>query len=325
MKIYLSQSNNCYYNLSLEELLLKDESIKEDILLLYINDNTIVFGRNQNVYEEINRSYIEEHKINLIRRVSGGGAVYHDKGNINFSFITSKEKRSYTKFLTPIIKFLQTLGLNAQFKGKNDLKVDDNKISGNAQYIYKDRMFHHGTLLFDTDLSILGDALKPNKLKMESKGIKSARQSVANINSLLETKMTPEQFTDALINHFVVQGHEVVDYSSYKNDEVKALMNVRKSNEWIFGKNPEFNMSNEKRFMGGTIKVTAHIETNIIKEINFTGDFLSTNNSEHIATYFIGKKFHAITSIINDMKDFDEYFGKITKEEIIGLLVGTNE
>ena len=323
MKLVVSKNHDPYYNLSLEEILLKDENIKEDIILFYINHNSIIFGRNQNVHEEINEEYVNEKQINLVRRVSGGGAVYHDEGNINFSFITNKEKRSYEKFLKPIIDFLQSIGLNAEFKGKNDLSIDGIKVSGNAQYIHKDRMFHHGTLLFDSNLATLGSALKVNKLKLESKGIKSARQRVANIRTLLKEDLTTDEFKEKLFSYFK-NDSEMFDISNYKQDEIQALMNVRKSHDWIYKKNPTFNVINESRYDGGTIKVSMEVINNSIKAMSFTGDFLSNNNFENIYNYFIDQEFSTqnISKIVNSIDDWEDYFGKLTKENIINLLSG---
>jgi lipoate-protein ligase A len=204
MKIYNSKSTDPYKNLALEEAFLKQENLKEDILYIYQNDNVVVVGRNQNAYAEIDHKFIKQNNIKLARRISGGGAVYQDMGNICFSFITkNNQKNSFTAFLGPIIEFLQSIKLDAQFKGRNDLIVNGYKISGNAQYIYKDRIVHHGTLLFDSNLSVLSNALKPNLLKLKSKAIKSARQRVTNINELLETKISSEKFIDLLINFFI--------------------------------------------------------------------------------------------------------------------------
>lgn len=324
MKIILSNSNDPYYNLSLEETLLKDENINEDIVLIYINHNSIIIGRNQNAHEEINSEFVDDNNIKLVRRVSGGGAVFHDKGNVCFSFITNKEGNSYARFLEPIIMFLKSLGLNANFKGKNDLVIDDFKVSGNAQYIHKNRMFHHGTLLFDTDLTVLGNALKVNKLKLESKGIKSARQRVSNISSLLKDDMESKEFANSLVSFFENKGYELFDVTNYKSNEIKALSNVRKSYDWIFKKNPEFNVKNEKRFLGGTISVYLNVKENKIKDISFNGDFLSSTEIEKIYDLFIDQKFidTNIKNVIEGIEDFENYFGKIQKEELLKLILG---
>jgi len=231
MKFLISKTTDPYMNLSVEEVLVRDQEIKDEIVYIYINDNTIVMGRNQNTLEEVDLDYVKKHKINLVRRISGGGAVYHDLGNINFSFVTNKNENSYAGFLEPIIKFLRSIGLNANFKGKNDIEVDGYKISGNAQYIHKDRMFHHGTLLFNTDLTVLGDALTPHPLKLQSKGIKSAKTRVSNIKNLLKTDMNSKEFTESLQDYFINSGAEVIDIKNYKKDEIKNLYEMRKSKE----------------------------------------------------------------------------------------------
>ncbi|MCR8613294.1 MAG: lipoate--protein ligase [Mycoplasma sp.] len=325
MLIAKTKWNDPYINLSTEEVILKDESITENVLLIYINQNTIVIGRNQNAHVEINSSFVEEKKIKIVRRVSGGGAVYQDAGNICFSFITQNKKNTYQKFLSPIIEFLRSLGLDAAFKGKNDLVVNGYKVSGNAQYIYKDKMFHHGTLLFDSDLSVLSKALNVNKLKLESKGIKSARQRVANVKSLLKEEMSSEEFTQKLIDFFKKREDSTeLNLENYKTNEIKALSNVRKSYDWVYVKNPKFNIKNEKYFSGGVISTFINVEKNKIESIKFFGDFLSVNDFEKIEQLLLGTKYidKIIIEKINSIDDFELYFGKLTKNEVIDLILG---
>ena len=317
MKIIISKSNNPYYNLSLEEMILKDENLKDQYLFIYQNKNTIVVGRNQNIYEEINTDYINENNISLVRRVSGGGSVYHDDGNVNFSFITDKKRNSYAEFLEPIIEFLKTLGLDAKFHGKNDVHANGFKISGNAQYIFKNRMFHHGTLLFDSKLEVLSGALKPNKLKLESKSLKSIRQRVSNIRPLLEKDMNTKEFVSQMIEFFGKEN--LLDFDDYKQDEIKALVNTRKSDNWLFGKNPEFQVELEKRFAGGGIKIKLNIKENVIDDIAIIGDFLSSNDFEMLITKLVGTKFDVVSikTVLEELDNFQEYFGKISLEEVM--------
>jgi len=307
-----------YKNLSLEEILLKDQSIKDDIFMLYQNENTIVFGRNQNVLAEVDIDYVKKENINLIRRVSGGGTVYHDKGNVNFSFITDNKKNSYKDFLEPIIKFLNSIGVNAEFKGKNDVVVDGYKISGNAQYKHKGRMFHHGTLLFDVDLTKLGKALKPHPLKLQSKGIKSARARVKNIKEFIKEDMSAEKFMNLLFDF--IDGEEL-DVTNYKVNEVKALENVRKSHDWNFGKSPEYDILLEDKFDGGLVSLWLNIKNGKIKDIKFTGDFMSSTDFEEINKLFIDQKFTIdnVESILTSIENFQDYFGVVTKEELLSL------
>ncbi len=307
-----------YKNLSLEEILLKDQSIKDDIFMLYQNENTIVFGRNQNVLAEVDIDYVKKENINLIRRVSGGGTVYHDKGNVNFSFITDNKADSYKDFLEPIIKFLNSIGVNAEFKGKNDIVVDGYKISGNAQYKYKNRMFHHGTLLFDVDMTKLGKALKPHPLKLQSKGIKSARARVKNIKEFIKEDMPVEKFIELLFDF--IDGKEF-DVTNYKVDEVRALANIRKSHVWNFGKNPEYDVLLEDKFDGGLVSLWLNIKNGKIKDIKFTGDFMSSTDFEEINKLFIDQKFtiNNVERILTSIENFQDYFGVVTKEELLSL------
>ena len=168
MKIFVSKSNVTYLNFAREEVILKDKDFEnEDVILLYQNVPSVIIGRNQNILEEVNMKFVNKENITLARRISGGGAVYQDYGNVSFSFTTSRKPGSYEKFLEPIIDFLNSIGVNAKFKGKNDLVADGYKLSGNAQYVFGNRMIHHGTLLFDVELSRLSKALTTNKLKLE--------------------------------------------------------------------------------------------------------------------------------------------------------------
>ena len=327
MKIFVSESNDPYLNFAREEVILKDKSFKdEDIIMLYKDVPSVIIGRNQNIYEEVNLEYTKKNNILVARRVSGGGAVYHDSGNINFSFSTSRKAGSYETFLEPIISFLRSLGINANFKGKNDLEAEGYKISGNAQYIFGDRMFHHGTLLFDVELSVLAKSLNPNKLKMQSKGIKSARQRVINIVDLLENKITTEEFISKLVSYFIKQGSTLETFKGYKENDIKALQNVRKSNDWNFGKNPQFDVINESKFDGGVVKVKLHTKQNKITSIKFEGDFLSRTDLEEFENTFIGLNFNeeSIKDHINSTSSFIDYFGKISQEEIISLILGVS-
>src|SRR5690606_37828441 len=195
-------NTNPKLNLALEEYALRNFSTDNDYLLFYINEPTINIGRNQNTLEEINHNYVEENNIHIVRRISGGGAVYHDFGNLNFSFITNHDVKSlsnFKKFTAPVIKVLNSLGLNAELKGRNDIEVDDKKISGTAQFSTGKRMVSHGTLLYDTDLGEVVNALNVRMSKIQSKGHKSVRSRVANISEFLKESMKIEEFRQLLL------------------------------------------------------------------------------------------------------------------------------
>ncbi|MEH7800355.1 lipoate--protein ligase LplJ, partial [Bacillus pumilus] len=184
-------------NLAIEEYCLKYLDPEETYLLFYINQPSIIIGKNQNTIEEINTKYVEDNGIKVVRRLSGGGAVYHDKGNLNFSFITKDDGDSFhnfKKFTEPVIQALEKLGVKAELSGRNDIMADGRKISGNAQFATRGRIFSHGTLLFDSEIEHVVSALNVKKEKIESKGIKSIRSRVANISELMDQKMTTEEF-----------------------------------------------------------------------------------------------------------------------------------
>ena len=184
MKYIDSQSHDSYFNLALEEYILKNNEIEEDIVFLWQNTPTIVVGNNQNTIEEINMPFVTEKNIKVVRRLSGGGAVYQDLGNLNFTFIKHLDNTSNTdikRFALPVAEALNKLGVPAQLTGRNDISVEEKKISGNAQRLYKNKLLHHGTLLFDTDLELMAQVLKVGLDKIESKGIKSVRSRVTNI------------------------------------------------------------------------------------------------------------------------------------------------
>lgn len=325
MKIFRVKETTPYTTLAIENLLMNDKDMKGDILLLYQHDNAIIIGNNQNAYEEINHQYVEEQHIKLARRLSGGGAVYHDLGNINFSFITNYDKKGgYERFLAPVIAFLQSLGLNAEFHGRNDVLVNGAKISGNAQYLSGNRIVSHGTLLFNVDLTKLGKALNPNKIKYESKGIQSIRARVTNIYDELKTKMNVEEFIAKLIDFFVKKdnaNYEEIPYKKYEK-QLKELQKKFSSTEWIYNKAANFTFTNGTKFAGGILTIKGNVEKGIIQNVVFEGDFLSKKNVKKIEPLF--KKCHLdekSLSKVLDKIDLFEYFGTITKEEILSLFL----
>src|SRR5690625_3314170 len=199
-------------NLGREEYVLRNKRREESFLLFYINEPSIIIGRNQNTLEEINHEYVEEKGIHVVRRISGGGAVYHDLGNLNFSIITDYDRQSlnnFKKFTKPVIKVLQSMGVNAEMSGRNDILAEVKKISGNAQFSSGRRMFSHGTLLYDSDLSEVSKALNVKMSKIASKGIKSVRSRVANISEFLESPMPTETFRSGLLPALYVERDDI--------------------------------------------------------------------------------------------------------------------
>ena len=202
MKYIVNKSNNPAYNIALEAYAFRELTSEDEIFILWINEPAIIIGKHQNTIQEINKEYTDEHGIHVVRRLSGGGAVYHDLNNLNYTIISNKSEEGAFDFKTfsqPVIATLADLGVKAEFTGRNDLEIDGKKFCGNAQAYYKGRMMHHGCLLFDVDMSVLGDALKVSKDKIESKGIKSVRARVTNILNELPEKITVNEFSDKIL------------------------------------------------------------------------------------------------------------------------------
>ena len=203
MKLLILKSKDPYLNLAIEEYLFRNTT--DDIFMLWQNEPTVVIGKNQNVYAEINREYTKEHNIKIARRITGGGAVYHDLGNVNYTFISSRNKEGidFKYFTAPIIDALKAIGVNAELSGRNDITVNCKKISGNAQYSTDTRTLHHGTLLFDSDLSVLSSALNVDEEKIRSKAISSTRSRVINIKDLILENYKTDEFIDIIKNHII--------------------------------------------------------------------------------------------------------------------------
>jgi lipoate---protein ligase len=314
-------------NLAIEEYALKNLDINETYLLFYINEPSIIIGKNQNTIEEINTEYVEKNGIHVVRRLSGGGAVYHDLGNLNFSFITKDDGDSFLnfrKFTEPIIKALKKLGVNAELSGRNDIIVEGRKISGNAQFSTRGRMFSHGTLLFDSKIENIVSALNVKKDKIESKGIKSIRSRVANISEFLKEKMTIEEFRSVLLESIFGKDKEIPEYVLTEEDwaNIHKLSRERYQNwEWNYGKSPKFNLRHSHRFPAGQIDVRLEVQKGIIENCKIYGDFFGAGDVAEIEEKLIGKRYEKseIEKALQDV-DIKHYFGNIEKEEFINLI-----
>lgn len=314
-------------NLAIEEYALKNLDINETYLLFYINAPSIIIGKNQNTIEEINTQYVEENGIKVVRRLSGGGAVYHDLGNLNFSFITKDDGESfhnYKKFTEPVIEALHKLGVNAQLSGRNDIEVEGRKISGNAQFSTRGRMFSHGTLMFDSEIDHVVSALKVKKDKIESKGIKSVRSRVANISEFLNEKITIEEFRQMLLRYIFNTDGDIPEYVLTEKDweNIHELSKERYQNwDWNYGKSPKFNYQHTHRFPVGSIDVRLEVQRGMIENCKIFGDFFGVGDVEDIEKRLIGTKYEK-AELEQALKNVDiqHYFGKITKDDFINLI-----
>ncbi len=315
-------------NLAIEEFALKNLEINEDgYLLFYINEPSIIIGKNQNTIEEINTDYVEKNGIHVVRRLSGRGAVYHDLGNLNYSFITKDEGNSFMnfqKFTKPVTQALERLGVKAELKGRNDILVDGRKISGNAQFATRGRMFSHGTLLFDSEIENVVSALKVRKDKIESKGIKSIRSRVANISEFLEEKMTTEQFKKLLLRYIFDGKDPIPEYKLTEEDwkKINEISQKRYKNwDWNYGKSPKFNVQHSHRFPVGQIEFRLDVNKGQITGCKIFGDFFGIGDVSDIEGRLTGIKYER-SEIVRALENVDiqHYFGNVTKDEVIELI-----
>ena len=315
--IYIeSKSNDPRYNTALELYAFNELAKKDDVFMLWINSPCIVVGKNQNTTEEVNQRFCDDNDIKIVRRVSGGGAVYHDLNNLNYTIISngrSGEEFDFKSFSQPVIDALASLGVKAEFTGRNDLEIDGQKFCGNAQYVRSGRIMHHGCLMFDVDTSVLANALKVSKDKIESKGIKSVRSRVTNIkNHLPNQEMTVVDFVVAL-KKYMSEKYEMTDFVATEKNN---------SWDWVYGKNPDFNIKRNRRLKTGKIEANIMVEQGAITSIKFFGDFFGVMDVEDIAKKLVGVKYQKedIQKVLEQI-DINSYFLGATLEEVIDILV----
>lgn len=326
--LYIRNDNtNPYFNLAMEEYLFNLED-NESYVLLWQNEPTIVVGKHQNTAQEINSEYVKEKGIHIVRRITGGGAVYHDLGNLNFTFIIKGMENSefdFKKFTMPIIKALGRLGVESELSGRNDITIDGKKFSGNAQSVKQGKLLHHGTLLFDSRMEELVKALKVSEDKFQSKSVKSVRARVTNIKDYLHDDITVTEFKELLLKYMFDEDIELRESELSKADleNIDSLMkNKYMSWDWNYGESPEFNVKQGKRFDGGKIEVLVNVKEGIIRDIKFYGDFFGSGNLEEVESALIGNRYEEreIKGSLAEM-NIDEYFRNINVDELVSCIL----
>ncbi|MDP4090707.1 MAG: lipoate--protein ligase [Bacillota bacterium] len=324
----ISIRNECkdpHFNLALEEYVVKYMDPSEDYILLWQNEPSVIIGRNQNTMEEINLKYIQDNNIHVVRRLSGGGAVYHDLGNLNFTFIANNDKdvmSNFMKFTEPVINALRNFGVSAEFSGRNDITIEGKKFSGNAQYYYGDRLLHHGTILFNSDLSVVQAALNVKADKIESKGVKSVKSRVTNVYPYLQNSISIDEFKDTLLR-FLLQDNDYAksEYVLTEKDlsAVKELMEKRYSLwQWNYGESPAFDVEKGRRFPGGKLDLRFNVKDGRITKIKILGDFFGKGEVSGLEPLFTERQFKedSIKELLAAI-DYENYFANITIEDFI--------
>ena len=326
MRCITSPFDTCFYNIASEEYYI--ENFDEDVFYLYINKPCIIVGKYQNAYAEINRDYAEKNGIQVVRRNSGGGAVYHDPGNLNYGFITKSGGKGinevFREFTGPVLKVLSGLGVNAVFSGRNDLTIDGKKFSGNAQYRKKGKALIHGTLLFSSDLEQVSKSLNADPRKFQDKSVKSVKSRVTNILPFLPSPITIDEFSRIIMDEILsgFSGSYEYELTAQDREQIGILAEKKyKTWEWTYGNSPDFNYRHALKYSSGILDTGVRVEAGIVKEIAVYGDFFGEKDLDDLLPLLVGLPFEksAFEKALRDISLSDYIFG-LSNEEFTGCI-----
>jgi len=324
MIIIDSPSNNAWFNIASEEYLL-NRYPQEELFLLYVNAPSIIVGRFQNTLAEINLDYVKENNIKVVRRLSGGGAVYHDLGNLNFSFhmpLGEEDFSDFSKFTQPVVDLLNKLGVAAKLEGRNDLLVDGKKFSGNAKLTQNGKLIQHGTILINSEMSVLASALKVNPLKFKDKAVKSNRARVTNLVDYLPEDVSLEKFKELLIQQIIDENEEPTQIHQLTEEEISGIQKLadeKYSNwDWNFGNSPTYSFNKAIKVPAGFIELHMDVKKGVIKQIKVFGDFFASKPIEEFEELLLGLKHEekAIRNLLSTVL-IKEYFGSVSLDELM--------
>ncbi|MBO0446056.1 lipoate--protein ligase [Enterococcus ureilyticus] len=336
MYYVIMTSHDIRRNLATEQYLLNQRTFDEPLILFYIQKPCVIVGRNQNVRAEVDLSYANEHQITVTRRLSGGGAVYDDLGNLSFSFVVNADHESFGDFklfTQPIIDALHKLvATGAQISGRNDLLIDGKKFSGNAMYTKNKKMYSHGTLMLNVDLDEVSRVLTVSEKKLASKGTKSVRSRVTNLKPYLAKEyqgISTEAFRDYLLLHLfnaeTMESIQTQEYHLTLEDEQaidQLVADIYGNDAWIFGEEPNYTIKREEKFKGGLIEANISVEKGRIIAITIYGDYFSQKDTKELSDLLVGCNYEqeAIEQALADIT-IGQYFNNVSKTEFIQLLV----
>jgi lipoate-protein ligase A len=323
MIIIKRHNTDPYFNLATEEYVLKN--FDEDSFMLWRNAPSIIVGKHQNTLSEINVDYVKRNNIPVVRRLSGGGAVFHDLGNLNFTFIQQGKDQNlidFRKYTEPIIEVLQKMGIHAKFEGRNDLTIGGKKFSGNAEHIWKNRVLHHGTLLFSAQMTDLSQALTADPLKFQDKSVKSVRSRVTNISEHLNEPIDVMQFAALIQDHVAEKNPDskMVELTAEDHEKIYELVRTKYNTwEWNFGYSPNYNFRKVLRTeKSGTIEFDLDVRNGTIIMIKIFGDYFGMLDTEDLEVALTGVS-HSEPEIRKALDSFKigEYFNHLTVEDFL--------
>lgn len=328
MRYLESHSHDPRWNLALEQYIFDHADRSHGYLMLWQNENTIVVGKYQNTVGEINNEYVRDKGITVVRRLSGGGAVYHDLGNLNFTFIVDAndaERINFRMFCEPVMRALATFGVTAELSGRNDITVDGKKISGNAQYLREGRVMHHGTILFDSDPTVIGGALKVDREKLASKGVKSVVSRVTNLRGYLPEGVTLADFKARLVEELAKT--EPMEQMTLSEEDLARIDQIKRERydtwEWNYGRSPGYTDTRRRRIEGvGTVEVSLELKGETIRQIQFFGDFFENSDVTALADALKGCRCRR-EDLLQCLAEHapGTYIRNLTAEELADLLV----
>ncbi len=319
--VYHTKSTDPAYNLALEETLLNNSVFS--YILVWQSDNAVIVGKNQVTVNELDTMKAESFGTKVFRRISGGGSVYHDVGNVNFSYIESNTtgEGSFKYYTSVVIDYLATLGVEAQFAGRNDIVVDGKKISGNAQHISGKRIIHHGTLLFNSNLEYASDILTPDNQKMKNKGISSVKSRIANIKDYISKDITTDEFIEGLIEYLVNHSGQTLDKpSQHLLDKANELAKTKYlTDEWNYGLSPKYDLIYTKSFPFGTVTVTLNVKDAVIEQAHISGDFFGIGSIENFSNSLVGR-LHNKEAMMEPVKDIGYFINGMTPQDFLNMI-----
>ncbi|MEA4925232.1 MAG: lipoate--protein ligase [Syntrophomonadaceae bacterium] len=325
MKEIINRSNDPYFNLALEEYAVMNLPDLKSCFILWQNRPAVIVGRNQNTIDEINQAYVTRQGITVVRRMSGGGAVYHDPGNLNFTFVLEDNHGfgDFVRFTRPVIKALQRLGIEAENNGRNDITIAGRKFSGNAQFKYRNRLMHHGTILFATDIEAMVEALNPGAEKISSKGIKSVRSRVTNISEHLSAPVGIEEFKQ-ILREEVFRSEDNEGAYQLTGPERQAAEALRDGKyaawHWNYGASPPYNIRRTRIFPWGSLDLRLEVKRGAITGCRIYGDYFSGRDMAELEAALIGLN-HREEEIRARLEDIDlsSFLPQAEKQELIEL------